>query len=293
MQENCADQWLVFMISTQRYALCIDHIIELVDMESQSMAAPPGLGPSFRGVMDIRSTLIPVLDFRMEIGLASLDDETATITEMLQQRENDHVNWINELEASVNEEREFKLATDPHRCAFGQWYDKVMGDKAELSQLTNGNMALYQLLHRGLNAFDQPHQQIHAIAIEVSRLVARGEAAEALELINATRDTTLGAMIKLFQRTRELIQRMRNSLVIILESGQARLGIVVDGVQIVQRIDPESIRPIPDGVDQSGLVIGTSPQGDETDGHLILMLDAARLFRKHGLLQDESAVVAA
>lgn len=40
---------------------------------------------------------------------------------MLAERETDHVNWINELERSVQEKRKFTLTTDPYKCAFGKW----------------------------------------------------------------------------------------------------------------------------------------------------------------------------
>lgn len=278
MNEISANRWLECMVAEQRYALRVDGILELVDPTSRTMMTPPGMPPLFVGVMDLRSSLVPILDLRLEMGMPTMHDETNAVIEMFEQRERDHVNWINELDSSVRQEREFKLATDPHQCAFGKWFDQLMADEDELHRFTNGNLALTQ----ALRSFGEPHQRIHAISIEVSRLVALGQIEEALALIEQTRSTVLGSMVKLFEHTRTLVRQLRKSLIIVLECDDDLLGVVVDGVQTVREIDREEICPPPEETGQAGLVIGiTTMQDGAGCEQLIQLLDASMLFRKH------------
>jgi hypothetical protein len=71
---------------------------------------------------------------------------------MMQLREQDHRKWLLELEASVQEHRSFLMTTDPHKCAFGKWYDNYHADNAWVAAL--------------LKKVDGPHRQIHAVAAD-------------------------------------------------------------------------------------------------------------------------------
>ena len=70
---------------------------------------------------------------------------------MLKEREKDHRNWLSELESSVKENRPFTLATDHHKCKFGQWYDSYVPKSYEESEF--------------LKKFEMPHKRIHEVAI--------------------------------------------------------------------------------------------------------------------------------
>lgn len=293
MGETLESRWLVFVVAGQRCALNISDVLELNRHDAHAMVVPPGMPAVFRGVMEIRSTLTPVLDLRVALGHPSLEEETSAIQNMLEQRREDHVRWINELEASVREQRPFTLATDPHQCAFGRWYDTIMADEAELDKLTNGNTSMRHVLQRALRAFDEPHQRIHAVATDVVQLLEEGRADKALERIELTRATTLNSMLTLFDRFFALIRKLRKSLVVILERHGQRLGVIVDSVHIVREIDPAAVVPPPAGVDASGLVAGVAPAVETVDaaaggeqrevgaGELTLLLDAEELFRQH------------
>ena len=83
------------------------------------------------------------MDLRVRLGMIPLKKEIDDLVDLMKQREQDHRKWLEELESSVRQQREFKLATDPHKCAFGKWYDTFTTDN-----LTLGH---------ALKKFDQPH----------------------------------------------------------------------------------------------------------------------------------------
>jgi chemotaxis signal transduction protein len=76
---------------------------EMVAMQGQQVRAVPQAAAYVPGVVNLRNQVIPVIDMRTLLNLPSVDDESASIIEELHQREEDHINWLNELEACVDE----------------------------------------------------------------------------------------------------------------------------------------------------------------------------------------------
>ena len=79
------------------------------------------------------------------------------------QREVDHLNWANQVNALLtdSEINELAVETDPHKCAFGKWYyseERVRAEESipELKQL--------------LAEIEQPHNHLHESAIEIGRI---------------------------------------------------------------------------------------------------------------------------
>jgi len=104
--------WLIVRLKGQSFALPIREVRELI-MKPQITAVPET--PAFvRGVINIRGQVLPVIDLRQRLGMTPVTDESDAFCPLMDQRRQDHVNWLNELEASSRERREFKLATDPH-----------------------------------------------------------------------------------------------------------------------------------------------------------------------------------
>jgi hypothetical protein len=87
------------------------------------VASIPNMPDFVRGAINLRGRVMPLVDLRKRLGMVSATEETSELIRLMMQREQDHKNWLAELEACVRESREFKLTTDPHTCAFGKWYD--------------------------------------------------------------------------------------------------------------------------------------------------------------------------
>ncbi|MCA9293426.1 MAG: chemotaxis protein CheW [Phycisphaerales bacterium] len=275
-QDTMANRWLVCELAMQKFAIPAAYITEIIKMRGHKLWSVPGQPRVVRGVTLLRQQSVPIVDLRLVLGMPSLNDQLAEIIDILDGREQDHVNWLRELESSAVERREFRLATDPHKCGFGKWYDKLMGDERALHQLTDGNMVLIHTLQ----AFDGPHQRIHGIALQVEDLVKQGKSDEALAMIEATRKGDLGAMIRLFESARQMFQELRQPAAVIVQHDGRPIGLQVDSVDNVTIIDPERTLPVPthcahDSQSVSGIA--------RTDTALISMVDMDKLFCEMGL----------
>jgi purine-binding chemotaxis protein CheW len=190
--------------------------------------APPGV----RGVAIRRDRTVTLVDVRTRLGIATRAEETAAIVELLHAREADHVRWLDTLLECLREGKPFPLARDPHACAFGQWFDRYVPPTLTLS---------YQLAK-----FREPHERIHALAAEAEALAATRGADEALSLLRMHQTSTLMRMRNLFAETRRLITEDLRELAITHDTGTALVGLIVDSIESVERLRPETLEPLTD-----------------------------------------------
>ena len=209
-----------------------------------------------------------------------LEKETKEIVQLLEAREQDHIKWVAELKRSVDDECEFTLARDPHQCAFGKWYDELMSDESRLQKLTNSNFTLYRLIGQ----LDTPHKTIHSIADRVTRFVRENDTEGAHRIIEVTSREELDTMVTLLNQIRELLHSLRKPVIIVLEAHDRQLGMQVDAVDSVVRIQPDQIQPIPDRLGNSELFSGVSQLKDEEG--LLMMLDGTTLFSDSSVADD-------
>ena len=84
------------------------------------------------------------------------------------QREVDHLHWANKVSALLNDDSISKLEveTDPHKCAFGQWYYGEGRQQAE---------QLVPEIKGILAEIEEPHKQLHESAVAIGDIFHRAD----------------------------------------------------------------------------------------------------------------------
>ncbi len=223
------NSWVTFELNHQEYGIRTEFVKEMVLLSKPSKL--PDSPDFMRGIINLRGLVIPAIDLRKRLGMASFQDEIKGLIDLLMAREQDHINWLQELQKSVEEKREFKLTTDPHKCAFGKWYDTF---------LTNN-----QLLRIQLNKFDIPHKKIHALGETVKEYEKKQMFSEALELVTAAWGRELAVVREIFDETIKILKDSVREIVIISECNSNRIGFIVDSVTEVLDIPNDNIEPSP------------------------------------------------
>lgn len=262
--------WAVVQAKTQSFAVATQDLREMVIMPE--VVGVPNTGEYIRGVINLRGRVLPLIDLRKRMGLTSVAEENDTFCTMLEQREQDHRKWLNELEASVKEGRAFGLATDPHKCAFGKWYDAYRSDNP--------------LIEMHLKKFDQPHKQIHRVALEVRELVAQGKPDRAQELIDSTRSGSLARLLERFAELRLLVHEANREIALILETGGKSFAVSVDAALSVEKLSAGSVENLQPGagVQEDGIV---RRFGRRTkNGEVILIIETAHLMNGDEIRED-------
>ncbi|RMF79345.1 MAG: hypothetical protein D6739_11140 [Nitrospirae bacterium] len=256
--DNEATQQVVVRVVDRYFGLPIRLVREMVSMGA--VTTLPHVEGHVRGVMNLRGKVIPVVDLRHRLGIPTLDDEVGEMVAMLEQREQDHRNWLAALERSVEEGEEFKLATDPHKCAFGKWYDAY----------TTSNLVVANHLKR----FDTPHKQIHAIAERCLRLAAEGDREAAREVIEQTRTTVLSRMVDLFAELKRILRETQRSITVVIDAPSGPYALAVDEVTGVEWLAPAPCEGEIEGETEGGdpaMVVAMAHGGDGS--RIVSLLD--------------------
>jgi purine-binding chemotaxis protein CheW len=234
--------WVIVSLDRQLFGISSKVLKSMVVL--RDVVAVPQVPPYVRGVMNLRGAVLKVVDMRRRLGLKSLADETNDFCTMLEQRKQDHMNWLAKLESCVKEGRAIDVQTDPHKCAFGKWYDVYRTDSVVLSSL--------------LSKFDAPHKRVHGVARTVEGLMARHDVKQAQAVIDACRGNELAQMMKLFDEVREHVRHEGREIAVVLEGQSGDFAIAVDSVESVEALKEGSIESM-DVVNKNSLDKGLLP----------------------------------
>ncbi|MCX5874971.1 MAG: CZB domain-containing protein [Deltaproteobacteria bacterium] len=183
-----------------------------------------------------------------------------------------HRSWLQELEASLQEHRNFSLATDPHQCAFGKWYNNYQPATYTLTSL--------------LKQFEEPHRIIHSIAEQVFTLAKKGDTSGAHKLIEECRDKELAQMITIFGQVKQYYRTQNNEVSIVLEHRGKPIAMAVDTIESVEHFEEGSITEAPTtlAVEQEARFV-TLVGRRKQDGSTVLILDTEQIV---GNIENES-----
>lgn len=221
--------WVLFVLNKQHYGIRAEYIQEMVLFDNVSKL--PDHPDYLRGVVNLRGTVIPIVDLRMRLGLTGYTEERNNLIDIFDKQEKEHADWLKELKTSVEGKREFTLTSNPHACEFGEWYDKYRTDNELLKSL--------------LGKLDAPHRAIHNIAIEVAEYVQKDDSQHAMAIIQNAWNTEFTELRSLFNETRQLLRESAREIVIVTKYDDSIIGFVVDKVEDVLDIQTENIAEPP------------------------------------------------
>lgn len=265
--------WVIARLGHSLFAIPSLHVMEMLVVPPLS---PLPMAPEYiRGVMNLRDSVIMLIDLRKKLGYASMTQEIDDLVKLLEDREQDHKNWLSELEASVKEDREFKLATDPHKCKFGIWYDSYKPK----------NM----LMEAHLKKFDEPHKRIHGLAEKACGMVKEGKKEDALNMIEKEHDGTLALMVELFTEAKKLLRETMREIALVMRYNGKTMGATVDSIESVEYLKEDSVEEIA-GISIKGgdSVVSQTAKLARTD-KVIMLIDTSKLFAEYAKLDPAMA----
>jgi purine-binding chemotaxis protein CheW len=246
--EELEKQYLVFNIGSEKFAFSIKNIKEIITKPKINKA--PNLPDYYLGMTKLRNDILPVISLRKRLGYNLLEQENEEMISMLRKREQEHIDWLNELDNSIKEDREFRLQRDPTKCNFGRWYYQFNTDSfAILAQLKK---------------FEEPHKKIHQIADTALDTLKEKGRAEALKIVNRAKDMELKEIIDLFDKLYQTIrEEQRETAIIFMDKNSKQYGYVVDKIDRIIEINSNQI-DVPDSSSKfQEYLRGIGKTGDE------------------------------
>lgn len=258
--------WLFFEVDGRRYAVNSAYVsgIMIIPEHVEPLVDAPA---AIRGIFNLRGSVVPLMDLRRELGLPTLVEEYQGFTEMLERRKQDHLDWVEQLKSCVQNKEPFPLATDPHKCKFGRWYDAF-------------STPLHSVGHH-MQKIKTPHEQLHRAATEYEQCVENhaDEKLETLcgEIISRVQQEYLPAIVGLLDGAKEVFKASFREMVITLEDeGGRQMGMVVDEVLAVGPLGEDCGAQGMDQYHRSELITGVCR--DKESEKLVLLLDSEKLL---------------
>lgn len=225
MTENKDDLWVLIKLKNQIYAINSAYVDSIVKLEQQPIRLPDSDETAI-GIINIRGNIISLIDLRSFFGVENLEREQAKFTQMLEQRKTDHINWVNELKRCLREGEKFSLATDPHQCAFGKWYDHYEPE--------NRTIAFF------LNKIDEPHKKLHATAEKAFACNHECDSCkreECLEsILKRETEVYMHQVVSRLDEVKDVFADSYRRMCIVLGNGEEQIGVIVDEVVAVESL---------------------------------------------------------
>lgn len=255
--------WVLVDVAGIIYAIPCDSVLSL---EQLSKVTPLPTSPAeVRGVVNFRGKIIELLDTRILLNSKAITEEVKEFCEMIDSMLKAHLNWVNTLEDCILNGKEFTLTTDPHKCAFGKWYDNFK---------TNDSVLSFQLAK-----FDKPHKAIHQIGITAVDLLRKQDKDGAIKLINATKDTELQQMVHLFAETKIVYEASRREILVVLgEDEQHAVSISVDEITAIEHLSEIDYNLIKETVTSTEYLTGV---GKRKDGSAVFIINEEYLLKTY------------
>ncbi len=217
--------WIIFKVSKNTYAVNSEDVLSITKMEDEIIDVPD-IQEYIRGLINLRGSIIPLIDLKKLFKEDSLDKIVADYSEMIGARKQDHINWVNELDRCIENGEQFKLATDPHKCAFGKWFYSYKPE--------NNTIGFH------IKKIEEPHRLLHEAAEEYNNCNkdhANCQREECLkDVLQRVKEEYMPEVVRILDDSISVLKNNLKEMIIVLEHDHFKAGIIVDSVLSIETI---------------------------------------------------------
>lgn len=222
--------YITFRAGDTHFALAVSYVRYITTSQSLNRRSSPTKEGKTLIVFDFGGESLALYNFNEMIKTGAHTEEIEALITLLNDRQEDHVSWLAELETSLKTGQPFTKAGDHHQCAFGKWYDSYQAQDAELKRI--------------LAAFRDPHRRLHALAEELTGQVKRGITLESvLRQLQQARESTFGELLTLFDDAQRRLEELNKPVVIVLEDGRHKFGLQVESIGDIKQFETSAWLP--------------------------------------------------
>ena len=260
---------LTFLLGSTSYAIDISSILSITD-DFGKIESSKNHQHSFLGYLYYRNKPVNTFECSTLLGRDSNRTDLEATIASLNDGEEAHLAWLNELEQSIYNDTVFSPSRDSNSCEFGHWLEHKQNDTDEATKA---------LLAR----FEEPHREFHTQVDLLLKVAGKEDKEEALEQLSVAKRGRINELIRLFSYTKSQLKLAVHPVVLYITRDGVTpwFALVLDSMddiisyedhQFTQMREPDdlSTEAHPDPV--YGYV-----HNSETDEKDSLLLSAARL----------------
>jgi chemotaxis signal transduction protein len=257
-----------FKVGSKTIALKILDIL-LTERYEHNLTELPNNNKSFVGVKDYLGLPTPIFDLGMVLNDQSTQAANNALSTLLEDKEKEQQQWIDNLETSIREGVYFEKLTNTVNDTHRQWFNVFKTDNEDLELI--------------LSKFDKPHRELHNTAVELHELCEQGKQDKALVLFQETKRKVYTVLNRLFESAREQITLNHKPIIIFTtkDGKTPHVGLLVDKVEDSLSVNKEQIKPL-EQLTSVGFDI------DEQTRHM--MKGLINIDHKHSIIIDPSVI---
>lgn len=208
---------ILFRLQNDYYAVSCRNVASI--MQSQEVEALPEAPENVLGIFRFREKVIPILSLRSLFGMSSIEEEIQKMNQMLDNRKQDHVTWVKELDHCSRCGDLFTLAKDSHQCALGRWYDNYKPE--------NNTIKMH------LQKMEEPHRKLHMAASELEECL---EEEKKEKIIKKVSKEYMPQVLAVLEGAKAIFRENMHNLLIVIENGEDAVALAVDEVLAVEEL---------------------------------------------------------
>ncbi len=151
--------WVLFRLNGGLYAVSSSCTAGIAK-EPEQVTLVPDTKPYIRGITNAYGRVMTLVDLRKVFGMQTTKEEYEDFAGIIETAENAHKKWVGEFCRCAGCMEPFNMEKDPHRCAFGLWYDKYE--------------APIETVKKRMFKIRDPHYSLHHLGVDFDREMAKG-----------------------------------------------------------------------------------------------------------------------
>ena len=206
---------ITFFVADTQYATPVSEVryIEQDKRKTTRIEVNASLGAE---VTTYQGKPVPIYDFAQLMGCEAEYLKNIKLLTILKERENDHIQWLSALEASLLNGEPFNKARDHNQCEFGKWYLTFRPEDELLADI--------------MTDFEEPHKRLHALADELLTLKDEGKLESAISILEHEKNRTLGKLIGLFKAARDRLENITRPILLYIDTGRKMIAVRLNAI---------------------------------------------------------------
>ncbi len=259
-------QIVTFTVAGEEYAFPIDVVKEVLRV-GEIVQVPKA--PSYIvGILSIRDNILPVIDIRKVFELPSLSEE---LIGFIDNAEAQHRLWADEIRASSGKAVDNVILSDLNHCPLSRWIDSFRTSSENISRLLQNLKSLHTQYH-------------HVMSDVVGKIKKHATSGES--------DIDMDYILRNFIQLKDVLNTVKEAIkssigedqrILVVEIGRISVGILVDRIQQVLRIQETSIEA-PSSIlstEKADMVKGIAKL--DNGSRFILLLDEQKILSEDAL----------
>ena len=219
------EKFIVLEIENESFIISLEYVNEIVRI--QEITEAPHQPEWVRGIMNLRDSVIMLIDTRKRLDLKSLAE---TVKKAINVGKEHLSNWIEKLEYSVSKVQPFELTLDANASAYGKWLNGLLSDAN-----------IKESIKTALSETVTPHTQIYALGKEALDLSTAKKKEKALELVAQIKNVHLAKIIDIFEGVRQRAQKdYSKEIAVIVEFQGIHFAMLADEIKKMKTFSRET-----------------------------------------------------